>query len=57
MSIEGNIQDAQQLLRLLNSYDTYLKVFPTEENLGITIEEGININKLDKGCLKPVQSL
>ena len=27
MSIEGNIQDAQQLLRLLNNYDRYLQVF------------------------------
>ena len=27
MSIKGNIQDAEQLLRLLNSYDRYLQVF------------------------------
>ena len=27
MSVKGNIQDAEQLLRLLNSYDRYLQVF------------------------------
>jgi hypothetical protein len=27
MTIKGNIQDAEQLLRLLNSYDRYLQVF------------------------------
>jgi hypothetical protein len=27
MSIKGNIQDAEQLLKLLNSYDRYFQVF------------------------------
>ncbi len=31
--------------------DKYLKVFPEQENFGLSLEEGININKLDKGCL------
>jgi len=33
------------------SRETFLKVFPHGQNLEITQEEGININKLDKGCL------
>jgi hypothetical protein len=31
--------------------ETYLKVFPQEQNFGLKAEAGININKLDKGCL------
>jgi hypothetical protein len=31
--------------------ETFLKVFPTGQNWEIQHEEGININKLDKGCL------
>lgn len=31
--------------------DTYLKVFPENESLGLDHEQGININKIDKGCL------
>ncbi len=31
--------------------DTYLKVFPNGDNFEINYEDGININKLDKGCL------
>jgi hypothetical protein len=31
--------------------DTFLTVFTKEENLGLSAEAGININKLDKGCL------
>lgn len=33
------------------SRETYLKVFPSRDNYTIDSEEGININKLDKGCL------
>jgi hypothetical protein len=31
--------------------ETFLKVFPHGQSLGVIHEEGININKLDKGCL------
>ncbi|MBV8254551.1 MAG: nucleoid-associated protein [Chitinophaga sp.] len=31
--------------------DTYLKVFLEDENYQVNYEDGININKLDKGCL------
>ncbi|MGE7778024.1 nucleoid-associated protein [Chitinophaga caseinilytica] len=31
--------------------DTYLKVFLNDENYQLNYDDGININKLDKGCL------
>ncbi|CAL1520972.1 nucleoid-associated protein [Chitinophaga sp. MM2321] len=31
--------------------DTYLKVFLDDDNYQVNYEDGININKLDKGCL------
>jgi len=31
--------------------DTYLKVFLEDDNYQVNYEDGININKLDKGCL------
>ncbi|RAI97483.1 nucleoid associated protein NdpA [Chitinophaga skermanii] len=31
--------------------DTYLKVFLQQDNYEVNYEDGININKLDKGCL------
>lgn len=33
------------------SRETFLKVFPHGQSLEIAAEDGININKLDKGCL------
>ena len=33
------------------SKETFLKVFPHGQNWEVTAEDGININKLDKGCL------
>jgi hypothetical protein len=33
------------------SRDTYLKVFLANDNYQVDYEDGININKLDKGCL------
>ncbi len=33
------------------SKETFLKVYPTGDNYAIDYEQGININKLDKGCL------
>jgi hypothetical protein len=48
--IEGEAVDAVGLFKSENK-DTYLKVLQKEENFEIDYEEGININKLDKGCL------
>ncbi|MEN7546843.1 nucleoid-associated protein [Rapidithrix thailandica] len=31
--------------------DTYLKVYPQDNTFGINQEEGVNIKRLDKGCL------
>lgn len=31
--------------------DTYLTIYPEDENLSVAAEAGINVNKLDKGCL------
>ncbi len=31
--------------------ETFLKVFPHGQSLEVIAEDGININKLDKGCL------
>ena len=33
------------------SRETFLKVYPTSDSFEIDYEDGININKLDKGCL------
>jgi len=33
------------------SRETYLKVYPTDDNFEIDYEDGININKLDKGTI------
>ncbi len=33
------------------SRETFLKVYPTENNFSVESEQGINIKKLDKGCL------
>jgi len=33
------------------SRETYLKVFPSKDTYDIKSDQGININKLDKGCL------
>lgn len=48
--IDGEVTEAIGLFKS-ESRDTYLKVFPSNENYQIESEEGININKLDKGCL------
>jgi hypothetical protein len=48
--VEGEAVDAVGLFKSENK-DTYLKVLQKEENFEIDYEEGININKLDKGCL------
>lgn len=47
---EGETVDAIGLFKS-ESKDTFLKVKPTEEIYEIESDKGININKLDKGCL------
>ncbi len=49
-SLDGERLDAIGLFKSENK-DTYLKVFPRGDGFGIESEQGININKLDKGCL------
>jgi len=48
--IEGETMDAVGLFKSENK-DTFLKVLNTNGNFEVNSEEGININKLDKGCL------
>jgi len=48
--IDGKTVDAVGLFKSENK-DTFLKVFPKGESFEIESEKGININKLDKGCL------
>ena len=48
--IDGEIVDAVGLFKSENK-DTFLKVFPSGEGFEIESQQGININKLDKGCL------
>jgi len=48
--VDDEQSDAIGLFKSENK-DSYLKVYPKGENFGIDHEEGININKLDKGCL------
>jgi len=52
---EGLILDGEETNALglfkSESRETYLKVFPTEDNYLVEQEDGININKLEKGCL------
>ncbi|MDR1221592.1 MAG: nucleoid-associated protein [Tannerella sp.] len=48
--IDGETVDAVGLFKSENK-DIFLKVFPKGEGFEIESEKGININKLDKGCL------
>jgi hypothetical protein len=48
--IDGEEVDAVGLFKS-ESKETFLKVYPTTDNFEIESEDGININKLDKGCL------
>lgn len=48
--LDGEEVDAIGLFKS-ESRETFLKVYPTADNFSIEHEEGININKLDKGCL------
>ncbi|MDP4266467.1 MAG: nucleoid-associated protein [Bacteroidota bacterium] len=48
--IDDEIVDAIGLFKSENK-ETFLKVFPQGDNFEINYDEGISINKLDKGCL------
>ncbi|HPG33830.1 MAG: nucleoid-associated protein [Lentimicrobiaceae bacterium] len=48
--VDGEEVDAIGLFKS-ESHETFLKVYPTNDNFSIEHEDGININKLDKGCL------
>ena len=48
--INGEVVEALGIFKS-ESKDTYLKVFPKNGGFGVEGQEGININKLDKGCL------
>lgn len=48
--VDGEEVDAIGLFKS-ESRETFLKVYPTNDNFNIEHEVGININKLDKGCL------
>ncbi len=51
VQLEGELLDAIGIFKSENK-ETYLKVFPDEGGFGLDYDEaGININKLDKGCL------
>ena len=49
-NVDGEQVDAIGLFKS-ESKETFLKVYPTTDSFEIDYEDGININKLDKGCL------
>ena len=49
-NVDGEQVDAVGLFKS-ESKETFLKVYPTTDSFEIDYEDGININKLDKGCL------
>ncbi|HBF87523.1 MAG TPA: hypothetical protein DDX39_02685 [Bacteroidales bacterium] len=48
--VEGELVDALGFFKSENK-DTYIRVYQRGENFEVDYENGININKLDKGCL------
>jgi len=48
--VDGTTTDAVGLFKSENK-DTFLKIFAHGDGFGIESEKGVNINKLDKGCL------
>ncbi|MBD8347675.1 nucleoid-associated protein [Dysgonomonas sp. HGC4] len=48
--IDNQTVDAVGLFKSENK-DTFLKIFPSDDNFEIESQQGVNINKLDKGCL------
>ena len=49
-TVDGETVDAVGLFKSENK-DTFLKVYPSEEGFRIESETGINLSKLDKGCM------
>lgn len=49
-SLNGEIVDAIGLFKS-ESKDTFLKIYPENQDFVVDADSGININKLDKGCL------
>ncbi len=49
-TIDGELVDAVGLFKS-ETKETFLKVHPTKDNIEIKYEDGVNINKLDKGCM------
>ena len=50
LNIDNNVVDAIGIFKS-ETKETFLKVFPHGQSWEVIQEEGININKLDKGCL------
>lgn len=51
LQIEGELLDAVGIFKSENK-ETYLKVYPEKNGFGVSYDpDGININKLDKGCI------
>lgn len=48
--VEDELADVVGIFKSENK-DTYLKVYQQNENFEVNCDKGININKLDKGCL------
>lgn len=48
--VDGETVDAVGLFKSENK-DTFLKVYPSSDGFEIESQQGVNINKLDKGCL------
>ena len=48
--VDGETVDAVGLFKSENK-DTFLKVYPSGDSFEIESQQGVNINKLDKGCL------
>jgi hypothetical protein len=48
--LDGEVVDGIGIFKS-ETKETYLKVFPQGENFNIESDNGININKLDKGCI------
>jgi len=50
INVEGEVVDGIGLFKSENK-DTYLRVYQKDENIELGYDNGINIKKLDKGCL------
>ena len=50
ITVDGEVVDGIGLFKSENK-DTYIRVFQKDDNFEVDYENGINIKKLDKGCL------